>query len=155
MLALCALGISERNIKLSCKTGSTPEMDLNCKAANNTSFELQHASTINDIVDIIFSKPAQPAKSLQFQLEGDSADSSDASKLQDICHFIAMKGVMKLYGISNLLQIDCAQASKIMEYMASIGIKMHITCNMEDSSPYDVSDRGEALQSIQLKYTFI
>ena len=130
-------------------------MDLNCKAANNTSLELQHASTINDIVDIIFSKPAQPAKSLQFQLEGDSAESADASKLQDICHFIAMKGVMKLYGVSNLLEIDRAKASKIAEYMASIGVQMHITCNLSDTSPYNVLETGEALQSIQLKYTFM
>ena len=126
-----------------------------CRAANNISLELKNASSVNDIVDIIFSKPAQPAKSLEFQLDGDTADSADASKLQDICHFIAMKGVMKLYGVSNLLEIDRAKASKIAEYMASIGVKMHITCNLSDASPYDVLDRGEALQSIQLKYTFI
>ncbi len=138
-----------------CYWNKYPKMDTDCKAANNSSLELQQANTINDVVDLIFSKPAQPAKSLEFQLQGDTADAADVGKLQDVCHFIAMKGVMKLYGISNLLEIDRAQASKVVEYMASIGIKMHITCNMTDVSPYDVLDGGGALQSIQLKYTFI
>ena len=126
-------------------------MNASCKAANNNLLELQQGS-IDDIVRIVFSKPVQPPKSIQFQLEDDSAD---PKKLQDICHYIAVKGIMKLYDTTNMLQVDRAQAETIASYMASIGVKMHITCNMTDSSPYDLLDRGEPVQSIQLKYTFL
>lgn len=127
----------------------------NCKVANNTSLALQNANTIDDLVEVIFSKPPQPAKSLQFQLSGDSADSADPRKLQDICHYIAAKGIMMLYKISNVLEIDRSQANTIIKYMASIGVDMHITCNLTDSSPYDMLDREEEVKSIQLKYTFL
>lgn len=110
---------------------------------------------LDELVSLVFTKPPQAPKTIQLQLDDSSATVANESTLQDMCHLIAIKGAIKLFQINSILQLDRKQVGKLSEYMASMGVDMHVKCNMTEESPFDVTERGDELNSVELSYTFL
>lgn len=105
-------------------------------------------SELDDLVDSVFSKPPQKAKTIQLQLHDDS-DDADGGTLQLLMSAITGKGAEKLYGIKSCSDLTKKQHDTLQEYLMSMGFKVDIRCTKTGQNPWDTDDYVE---NVNIKY---
>ena len=106
--------------------------------------------SIENIVNVIFSKaPLQP-KSIDLKLDAESADSvSPDSGCMDIYMDIAILGAKYLYGENfAYASMTRAQYTLLNEYMNSFGVTLTVKCNDSNVDPWDLAAR-EGIQAVK------
>ena len=107
---------------------------------------------LDELVGMVFSRPPQHPKSIQLQLDdGDS----DGSIIPEIFAQIAGRGIKRLYGITNIMQLTEVQAHTIDKYMQSMGVEMLVTCNFGTESPFDVIAKNGEVNSVQVSFRWL
>ena len=102
---------------------------------------------LDELVEMVFSKPPQTPKSIQLQLDDGNADES---VIPEIFAHIASRGAKRLYRVTNIMHLNEDQANTLEKYMQSMGVTMIVTCNFSDESPFDVVGRNGDVQSVQV-----
>ena len=107
---------------------------------------------LDELVEMVFSKPHQSPKSIQLQLDdGDG----DGSVVPEIFAHIASRGAKRLFGVTNIMHLTEPQAQTLEKYMQSMGKTMTVTCNFCGESPFEVLAKNGEVHSVQVSFEWL
>lgn len=110
---------------------------------------MQSEDNLDEIVESIFSKPPGPKRSIQLQLEEYTADLAQKQGVDDfvfnILCLLTFKGMQRLYGHKNLLELTNNEFNTIQKYIESCGYKLQVYGNDTNENPWEITKRGERL----------
>lgn len=104
---------------------------------------------LNYIAEQIFSKPPEAPNSIQLQLEEQTADIAEqegaSNFIFNILFIITFKGIEKLYGHKNIMELTERQYETICSYVASYGYKLQVYANDTFETPWEILNSGRPL----------
>lgn len=105
---------------------------------------------IDGIVDNIYGKPPGPPKSIQLQLEEQFDD--DTKVIFEVLCLITIRGVRKLYGQRNLLELTKQELDLVAEYVRSYGFELCVYGNDTDKSPWELHEEGVDVKKYRIQF---
>lgn len=114
-------------------------------------YNMESEDNLDELVHLVFSKPPQQPKSIQLQLDDHC---QDPDVIPYMFSDIAMRGARALFGIEDMMMLDCEMARLLNEYMQSMGVSMQITCNFTGEDPFQAPDRS-AVKSVQVGFKWL
>ena len=113
--------------------------------------QMETEDNLDELVQIVFSKPAQAPKTIQLQLD---ETTDDASVIPEIFTQIAERGTRRLFGI-DVMQMTEKQTKILEGYMQSMGVTMRVTCNFGPKSPFEVLAANGQVYNIQVLFDWL
>ena len=113
--------------------------------------QMETEDNLDELVQIVFSKPAQAPKSIQLQLDDTTYDTS---VIPEIFTEIAKRGTKRLFGV-DVMQMTETQTDILEEYMQSMGVTMRVTCNFGERSPFEVLAANGHVHNIQVVFDWL
>ena len=77
------------------------------------------SDNLDELVQLVFSKPPQAPKTIQLQLDEDAADTSI---IPEVFAEIAMRGARRLFSLTDVIEITEQQTKTLDQYMRSMGV---------------------------------
>lgn len=108
-------------------------------------------SQLDELVNDVFSKPPQKAKSIQLQLDDDS-DDADAGTLQMLMSAITGKGAEKLYNATSCRDLTEKQYHTLQEYLRSMGFEMRVRCTATGLDPWKTD---KYVENVKIDYVLL
>ncbi len=106
----------------------------------------EEVDNIDEIAEAIFSKPPGPPNSVQLQLEDLTAEIAEQEGVDNfvfnILCLLTFKGMQKLYGHKNIIELNEREFLNILDYVKSYGYTLEIRANDTDYTPWQLQSRG-------------
>lgn len=114
--------------------------------------QMDTEDNLDELVEMVFSKPPQTPKSIQLQLDDGN---TDESVIPEIFAHIASRGAKRLFRVTNIMHLTEDQANTLGKYMQSMGVTMIVSCNFSGESPFDVVGRNGDVHSVQVSFRWL
>lgn len=111
---------------------------------------------ITEIADAIFSKPPGSPKSIQLELEEETAYAAQQEGVSEyvfeILCVLTLKGVEKLYGNTDILSLTEDQYNIVQQYVNSYGYILIITANDTNRTPWELLKEHQLLRCYRISF---
>lgn len=101
---------------------------------------------IDEIAEAIFSNPPGAPHSIQLQLEEVTAQMAEQQGVENfifnILCLLTFKGMERLYGHKNIMNLTETEFQTVQSYVASYGYKLEINANDSNNTPWELQRRG-------------
>lgn len=114
--------------------------------------QMDSQDNLDELVQMVFSRPAQAPKTIQLQLDENTAI---PSVIPEIFAEIATRGARRLFGVTNVMELTEQQIGSLEKYMQSMGVVMQITCNFGRLSPFEVLAAGGTVENVQVSFQWL
>lgn len=113
-------------------------------------------TNLNEIAKSIFGKPPQGVKSIQLELEENSAlqaeSTGDLDKtVCDIVLYLTINGIELLFGHRDIMTLSQKQYDLVCEYTRSYGYNIGVYANHTDETVWDVVAKNGVVNTVELK----
>lgn len=103
---------------------------------------MEELDNISDIVEAVFDNPPGAQNSVLLQLDSTSTDLAYKRGVEtyvfEILCLITFKGMQRLYGHKNLMELTECEFNTIAAYMRSMGYKINVLANDTKKTPWDL-----------------
>lgn len=123
-------------------------------------YMLDEIDNLDEIVEAIFSKPPGPPGSVQLQLEDETAQIAQETGVNkfifNILFLISYKGMVKLFGKENFIDMSAREFEILRYYILSCGYDVKLYANDTTLTPWELvaNDIQVRKYNIEFNYTY-
>jgi hypothetical protein len=109
---------------------------------------------MNEMFKYMYSRLPQPPKSIRIELlpEGFDEKSVDSNVIKTEFYLdAALYGIKYLFNTKDYNSLTQAQFELLNRYIKSIGAELKVTCNNDDSDPFECALKGKKVEFITIQ----
>uniref|UniRef100_A0A6C0DZE9 Uncharacterized protein n=1 Tax=viral metagenome TaxID=1070528 RepID=A0A6C0DZE9_9ZZZZ len=114
---------------------------------------------LDEIARAMFTKPPGDVRSIQLQLEEETADIATYEGVDsfvfNILFLLTYKGMQILFGLDNFMHLQKTQFDLLQKYMNSAGYRIIVCANDTQLSPWETIANGDVVRSYKIVFADI